>query len=154
MNGLIRWAKFNLVGALGMGVQLGSLALLNRVAPGHYLWWSAAALELTLLHNFLWHRRYTWRDRPRGSVWPPLLRFHLSNGLVSLAGNLVLMRLLVTGARLPVLLANLIAILCCSVANFRLGNQWAFAATASHGSVARAGPTPPEVVILAHPESP
>jgi len=143
MNELLRWAKFNLVGVLGMGVQLTALALLNRILPGHYLWASAAALELTLLHNFLWHRRYTWRDRPSTSAWPQLLRFHLANGLVSLTGNLLLMRLLVQGPHLPVLLANLIAILCCSVANFSLSSKWAFRSKAPRPSLALATARPP-----------
>jgi GtrA-like protein len=55
-----------------------------------------------------------------------LFRFHLSNGTVSLAGNLVLMRLLVHGARMHLLVSNGIAILCCSVVNFYLGDRWAF----------------------------
>jgi putative flippase GtrA len=128
MNPLIRWGKFNLVGAMGMVIQLGALALFNRWMAGHYLYASAAAIELTLLHNFVWHLHYTWCDRGNGaSRMHQLLRFHLSNGLVSMVGNLVLMRLLVHGAHLPVLIANGIAILCCSVANFYLGNSWAFA---------------------------
>jgi putative flippase GtrA len=130
VNTLGRWAKFNLVGAAGMGLQLGALAALNRLAPGHYLYASAAALELTLLHNFVWHLNYTWRDRrDRSAMLGQLVRFHLSNGLVSFAGNLALMRVLVQEAHLPLLASNSIAILCCSVANFCLGNQWAFAAT-------------------------
>jgi putative flippase GtrA len=63
MNPLIRWGKFNLVGAIGMGVQLAALALFNRWAAGHYLYATTAAIELTLLHNFVWHLHYTWRDR-------------------------------------------------------------------------------------------
>jgi putative flippase GtrA len=130
MNPFIRWCKFNLVGAAGMAVQLGSLALLNRCSGGHYLYASAAALEVTLLHNFAWHLRYTWRDRRDNSaLLGQLLRFHLSNGLVSLVGNLALMHILVEGARLPVLAANSIAILCCSLINFCLGNEWVFAAS-------------------------
>ena len=31
MNPLIRWGKFNLVGAMGMVVQLGALAAINRL---------------------------------------------------------------------------------------------------------------------------
>jgi putative flippase GtrA len=118
------------VGAAGMAVQLGSLALLNRWAGGHYLYASAAALEVTLLHNFAWHLRFTWSDRRDNSALAgQLLRFHLSNGLVSMIGNLALMRILVEGARLPVLAANGIAILCCSLVNFCLGNEWVFAAS-------------------------
>jgi len=127
MKTLIRWGKFNLVGAMGVVVQLGALAVFRRIAAGHYLLATAAAIELALLHNFVWHVRYTWRDRRDGSPLPvQLLRFHLSNGLVSLLGNLALMRLLVGQAHLPVLLANGIAILCCSWINFVLGNSWAF----------------------------
>ena len=128
MNPIARWLKFNLVGALGMLVQLAALACFNRLAPGHYLASTIAAIELTLLHNFFWHLRYTWRDRGAGlSILTQLLRFHLSNGLVSLAGNLVLMRLLVGEAHMPVLAANVIAILCCSLLNFCLGDSWVFA---------------------------
>ncbi len=59
----IRWGKFNLVGAMGMIVQLGVLALLNQRWPGHFLAATAAAIELTLIHNFIWHLHTTWRDR-------------------------------------------------------------------------------------------
>lgn len=129
MNSFIRWGKFNLVGAMGMVVQLAALALFNRLAPGHYLFATAAAIEVTLLHNFIWHLHYTWRDRRDSSSLPAqLLRFHLANGLISMLGNLALMRILVQQAHLPVLVANCIAILCCSIANFYLGNSWAFAA--------------------------
>ena len=127
MTALIRWGKFNLVGVIGMAVQLFALAAINRIAPGHYLVASAAAMELALVHNFVWHLHYTWRDRRCGSRSAQLLRFHLSNGMVSLIGNLALMRLLVGAAHLPVLAANAIAILACSVVNFTLGDQWAFA---------------------------
>ncbi|HEU5457173.1 MAG TPA: GtrA family protein, partial [Terracidiphilus sp.] len=81
-NLLLRWGRFNLVGALGMVLQLATLAVLNRTSGGHYLFATAAAVELTLLHNFAWHRKYTWLDRAgHPSVLAPLLRFHLSQGL-------------------------------------------------------------------------
>jgi putative flippase GtrA len=76
----------------------------------------------------MWHSHYTWRDRRDSDIrLRQFARFHLSNGLVSMLGNLTLMRLLVHEARLPLLVSNVIAILCCSVANFCLGNKWAFA---------------------------
>jgi putative flippase GtrA len=128
VNTLIRWGKFNLVGAVGMAVQLGTLAVLNRWWAGHYLWATAVALEITLVHNFVWHLHTTWRDRCDGSGLPgQFWRFHLSNGLVSMAGNLAMMPALVHGAGVPVVVANAIAILCCSILNFCLGDRWAFA---------------------------
>ena len=127
MNTLVRWGKFNLVGAVGMGVQLCALALFDRWAPGHYLLASTVAIEVTLLHNFIWHVHYTWRDRSEGGeLLTRLMRFHLSNGLVSMVGNLALMRVLVGEARMPVLVANAIAILCCSLVNFFLSDRWTF----------------------------
>ena len=128
MNTFIRWGKFNLVGAVGMVVQLGALDLFSRLMAGHYLYASSMAVELAVLHNFVWHVLYTWRDRRGDSVVVSrLMRFHLSNGLVSIVGNLVLMRVLVHEVHLPLLASNCIAIACCSVVNFFLGNGWAFA---------------------------
>jgi|WetSurMetagenome_2_1015567.scaffolds.fasta_scaffold40089_3 putative flippase GtrA len=132
MNTFIRWSKFNLVGTVGMAVQLAALALFNRWTGGHYMVATAAAIELTLLHNFAWHLRFTWRDRSGDSaLLRQMARFHLSNGLVSMLGNLALMRLLVNEAHLPLLVSNGIAILCCSILNFFLGDNWAFAAKGS-----------------------
>jgi len=139
-NTLTHWLRFNLVGVIGVAVQLSALALFNRLLRGHYLLATIAALELTLLHNFVWHLHYTWRDRT-GSIPAQLLRFHLSNGLVSLAGNLLLMRLLVSHAHLPLLAANATAIACCSLANFLLSHYWIFAAQKNRPT-SRAYPTP------------
>lgn len=123
-----RWLKFNAVGAVGMAVQLGSVAVLNRAMAGRYLLATALAIEITLLHNFVWHARYTWRDRRgSGEFFERLVRFHLSNGAVSIAGNLALMPLLVGVVGMPVVAANGIAVLGCSVVNFCLGDGWVFA---------------------------
>lgn len=128
MRTLIRWGRFNLVGGMGFAVQLGALAVFNQWWPGHYLAATAAALEVTLVHNFVWHLNYTWRDRrDHSAILEQFWRFHLSNGLISMAGNLALMPVLVHGAHLPVVSSNAIAILCCSLVNFCLGDCWAFA---------------------------
>ena len=52
MNTFIRWGKFNLVGAIGMIVQLTALALFNRWSRGHYLCASAAARKISRLSSF------------------------------------------------------------------------------------------------------
>lgn len=128
MNAFHRWLKFNLVGLMGTVVQLAALALLNRVLRGHYLIASTLALELTLLHNFVWHLHFTWHDRRgSGSALVQCWRFHLANGLVSLVGNLGLMRVLVQEAHWKVLPANATAIVLCGLGNFVLGHRWAFA---------------------------
>ena len=125
----MRWLKFNFVGALGIGVQLAVLATLTALGLG-YLSATALAVEAAVLHNFLWHERMTWRERatPLRPMLGRLLRFHLANGLISLLGNLLLMRLLVGAMHLPVLWANLAAIGACGVVNFLVSDRLVFVA--------------------------
>jgi putative flippase GtrA len=116
-----RWLAFNGVGLLGVTVQLTTLAALVDLAGVHYLTATAIAVELAVLHNFAWHQRWTWRDRPtrnERAVLARLARFHLLNGLVSLVGNLALMALLTGALSVDPVPANAIAIVACSVINF------------------------------------
>jgi putative flippase GtrA len=124
-----RWIKFNGVGALGIAVQLGVLALLVRNTGVHYLWATAVAVEAAVLHNFLWHERWTWRARRSGSgrqALARLTRFHLLNGAISLAGNVLLMRILAGSLQMDPLAANIIAIMICSIVNFAAGELLVF----------------------------
>jgi len=66
MNQRRRFVRFNAVGAAGIGVQLSVLWLLTGVAHLHYLPATFAAVTLAVMHNFMWHRRWTWGDRPVG----------------------------------------------------------------------------------------
>jgi putative flippase GtrA len=126
---LLRWAKFNAVGAVGIAVQLGVLALLKSVVGLQYLVATALAVEAAVLHNFVWHERWTWRDRSgRGGALLRLARFNLTTGLVSIAVNLGLMTLLVGRFHLPYLAANLLAIAAGSLANFLLSDWFVFRA--------------------------
>ena len=58
-----RWTMFASVGALGLVVQLASLGALTWIARWGYLPATVAAVEIAVIHNFLWHERWTWRDR-------------------------------------------------------------------------------------------
>ena len=116
-----RWIMFNGVGVLGLAVQLATLALLVHGLGWHYLVATAIAVEAAVLHNFIWHQRVTWRERRAGGVLTllgRLGRFHLLNGLVSLAGNLTLMGLLAGGLGMHPVAANIVAVLACSILNF------------------------------------
>jgi putative flippase GtrA len=116
-----RWLAFNGVGVLGVGVQLGLLTLLVHGAGLHYLLATAIAVEITVLHNFIWHQHWTWRDRPSPSaaaVARRLARFHLLNGTVSLFGNIAIMTILCGTLRIDPVAANVVAIGVCSMLNF------------------------------------
>ena len=55
------------------------------------------------------------------------LRFNLTNGGVSILGNLALMKVMVGAGHMNYLLANAIAIALCSIANFLVSEEWVFA---------------------------
>jgi putative flippase GtrA len=121
-----RFARFSVVGAGGIIVQTLALAALLRFSDIHYMPATALAVELSVLNNFVWHRRWTWADRPASRAALALLRFNATTGAMSLAGNLVFMFLLVGGLRLDPRAANLIAIGLCSLVNFALADRFVF----------------------------
>ena len=121
-----RWVKFSAVGVGGIFVQVVLLTLLLRLTGLHYLAATALAVEASVLHNFIWHRRWTWKDRPQSRVTLMLLRFNLTSGAMSLAGNLIFMFVFVSQARLNPLIANLITIAICSLINFTLSDRFVF----------------------------
>jgi len=124
-----RWLRFNVVGAIGIVVQLAMLFLLKNIFHRNYLVATGFAVEAAVVNNFLWHERYTWADRVPPS-WRKsplrLLRFNLANGGISIAGNLALMKAMVGVAHMNYLAADAIAIVFCCLANFLVSDEWVF----------------------------
>jgi putative flippase GtrA len=110
-----------LVGVLGFLLQLAMLEVLTTgLALDHYIA-TAAAVEVAVVHNFLWHERWTWSDRAaldRAGRWRRLGRFQISSGVVSVAGNVIITALIVACTGMPLLAANVLAVGACTVANF------------------------------------
>lgn len=123
---LHRFAKFSAVGAGGVLVQTVTLSVLLRVCGMHYLVATALAVEASVLNNFVWHRRWTWADRPGSCAALTLVRFNATNGVMSLIGNLALMFLLVSVVELNPYVSNLITIGICSLINFALADRIVF----------------------------
>jgi len=124
-----RWGIFNLVGLLGFAIQLVSLSLFKRLAGLDYRLATACAVEIALVHNFIWHENVTWADvlsRYSDGVWGRLLRFHATNGLISFIGNVAFTWTFVTWARMPYLLANAVSVVICSLLNFAAGDRFVF----------------------------
>ena len=124
-----RWLVFNLVGAMGILVQMGILWGLTSALHLRYLTATALAVEAAVLHNFFWHERWTWADRiVRGDagVFSRLLCFNLTNGALSITGNLILMALFVEKAGFPTMHANALSIAICSILNFISGDRLVF----------------------------
>ena len=125
-----RWLKFNLVGAIGIAVQLGALEVFSRALGLGDLWASVLAVEVSLLHNFAWHERFTWADAARANGFTPVLlrlvQFNLTNGAISVIGNLVVVWCLTGVVRLPLMVANLVAIACSETLNFVVCHRLVF----------------------------
>jgi putative flippase GtrA len=123
-----RWLKFNVVGIAGVLVQLLTLTVLVACLGVDIMPATFVAVEAAILHNFFWHEKWTWADRARrGHLVSRFLQFNAANGAVSIAGNLLLMRVLVTSLRLNYISANLAAISACSVFNFLFSEFLVFA---------------------------
>jgi len=132
------WMKFNTVGGIGFGVQLAALAVFRSWLKLDYLLGTGLAVEIAVIHNFVWHERFTWVDRPVVRPVQSLVRlakFNASNGAVSLVGNLVLMRLLVGELKLNYVASNVVAIILCSLVNFLLGDRFVFDAKAESEAI-------------------
>jgi putative flippase GtrA len=124
-----RFGRFSLVGFMGALLQLTLVFLLTN----YFRVLSSAAIliavEITVLHNFIWHERFTWGNQVSKSsrhFGLRLWRFHVGNGLVSLAGNTIVMYYLVERLRAPVLPSAIGAIVLCALANFLTADRWVF----------------------------
>jgi putative flippase GtrA len=119
----LRWLKFNAVGAMGIGVQLAVLAGVRSGLGLGYMAATVLAVEAAVVHNYFWHERFTWRDRETESSLARFAKFHLTTGLFSVVGNMVLMRAFVGGIGMNHLVANLLTIATCSVLNFVVSDR-------------------------------
>ena len=153
LPGEMRFLRFNGVGVAGFVLQIGVLAVLVRLDV-HYLIATALAVECAVLHNFFWHERWTWADRPADGRTRLLRlgRFHALNGTVSLGGNLLLMRLFVGTFGIPPIPANLLSVLACAAVNYFGSDRVVFRERASRlaspGIAPRGSRLPPRVTPL------
>jgi putative flippase GtrA len=131
-----RVRAFMSVGAIGFVLQVGVLGLLTIGAGWPYQVATAIAVELAVIQNFLWHERWTWRDRvgSHRGLLARFLRYQITTGATSMAGNFLCTSVLVEQAGVPVLAANVAAVGMMAVANFMVSDRWVF----THGAMAAA----------------
>lgn len=131
-----RLARFVIVGAAGFTLQIVCLQALV-VLGLHYLAATALAVEAAILHNFVWHAAWTWRDRPThpADVWGRLLRFNSVSAAASILGNVAIVWTLVHGFRVPVAAANAVAVAMVSALNYAGLTRWVFVPSTRRGVV-------------------
>ena len=86
------------------------------------------AVGLVLVHNFTWHRHWTWPTRYElaGARMAGFVRFAVANGLVSLIGNSALVPLFVSVLGWRLMAATLASIGLCGLFNFWIAAQVVF----------------------------
>lgn len=113
--------RFGIVGALGVFVNSSVLFLAHGLAGLPLLIASAVAVEVSIIHNFLWNDRWTFKAG--GFSLQRLGKFNLTS-LVGLLITSGVLYLLVTYLGLHYMLANLAGIAVAMVWNFGSSLLW------------------------------
>jgi putative flippase GtrA len=120
------FVRFNIVGVLGFLVQVSTRLTLTGVGVPIPLA-ICLAVEAALVHNFVWHECWTWAGMTSGTCAGRLARFHVSNGVISILGNITMTAALVN-AGAPLVIANIVAVLICALLNFIAAHLFVFCA--------------------------
>ena len=133
-----RISAFVTVGAVGFLIQLASLALMTTGAGWPYEPATAVAVQLAVMHNFIWHERWTWRDRrlQKSALLARFWRYELTTGASSIVSNVVCTALLVERFGLHVIPANGLTVALMSAVNFVLSDRWIFSRGVAVAAVA------------------
>lgn len=124
-----RGIRFAIVATIGMAVQLAVLVLLVRAAGVDLAPATAAAVALTVVHNYAWHEQWTWRDRAGVTGRQRMLRFvrYLAvTGSLSVLGSVAVTVVLARHLRVPLPIANVVAVGVLGAANFAAAHRLVF----------------------------
>jgi len=122
----LRFLKFCLVGASGVGVNMGLLWLLTEKAGIPYLGSSAIAIEISIITNFILNNYFTFRQRNEPGVKAFFYRLMKFN-IVSLAGlgiNLGILGLFTEVFDIYYMLSNLVGIAIAFLWNYLVNTWW------------------------------
>lgn len=116
--------RFAIVGASGYALNLLLYSLFVRVVGIDYLVSETVAWVVSAANNFVWNRHWTFKAGD-GHVHAQAVRFFIVTA-VALGVNLLVLRILVEGAGLDKVLAEVLALGASTPFNF-LGNKlWSF----------------------------
>ncbi len=86
INNLKKWLRFNAIGMMGTGVQLAVILFLKTLFQLNYLIATMIAVQCSLIHNFFWHQRWTWKNSistGRKESFQRFLKFNSTSGTIS-----------------------------------------------------------------------
>lgn len=124
-----RLARFSVAGLAGFAAQVAVLWLLLSLTTMHYAIATVLAVEAAIVLNFIFHERWTWRDRThRAGAFGRLLRFNALTGMTSILGGVAVTALFVETMGINAVLANVTSIVLLGAVNFIGANTLVFRA--------------------------
>jgi putative flippase GtrA len=135
-----RFLRFALAGTSGFVIQVGTLAVLTQVFDLNYVAATLIAVEAAILSNFVWHQRWTWKDRGIGAtgatgakgakvaILERLVRFNALTAVTSILGSIFLTALFVEAWGFHVIAANIVSVVVLSIINFAGADRLVFRA--------------------------
>lgn len=121
-----RFLKFALVGVLGLVVNTAFLYLLTTYVFGEALYMLSAAisLELSILNNFYFNERWTFRDRSfSDALFGRLVKFHVSR-ILGAVTTLTALYLLTEHLKIYYLLSNIVGVGFGTLVNYLTSRFW------------------------------
>lgn len=119
-------ARFCLVGASGVVVDMGTLALLTEFTLLPLVLAKALACELAIVNNFVWNDLWTFHGADLGTCRFWRLVWFNGVSLAGLALNVLLFQAQVAGLGLNLYLANAVAIALVAGFNYTFSRHWAW----------------------------
>jgi dolichol-phosphate mannosyltransferase len=119
------FAKFAVVGLIGVGVNEGLLILLDKSAGVSLLAAGAIAIEISILSNFVLNDLWTFKDRRTGNAAVRLAKFNALM-LAGLVVNLVVLDVGTTYFGIDAAISNLVGIAAAFFLRYALSVKYAW----------------------------
>jgi putative flippase GtrA len=124
---------------VGFVCQLAALWLLISLTTMHYAIATVLAVEAAIVVNFVFHERWTWRERTSAAgatgVLGRLVRFNTLTGLTSIVGGVILTAVFVETMGVNAIAANVISVVLLGTANFVGADTLVFRAAVAFAAV-------------------
>ena len=127
-----RLVRFSIAGGAGFIAQVATLAILLACTNLHYVVATIVSIEIAILLNFVFHERWTWRDRTDSAgVTGRLIRFNALTGITSIIGGVVVTASFVETMGLNAVVSNILSVILLGALNFIGANTLVFRSAAA-----------------------
>ena len=145
-----RLMRFSIAGLGGFAAQVAALWLMMWLTPMHYAVATALAVEIAIVLNFVFHERWTWKDRTgragatgatggTGAIGR-FVRFNVLTGATSIVGGVIVTAVFVESFGMHAIAANVLSVVLLGAVNFAGADALVFRAAIVMMMLAAAAP--------------